>query len=210
MTRSKMINARIRVLNTDCPLLITLKEFKIRALFHNVVSSGGSSTHFLRVEDGEKILRVLRSRGLRVRSMNREKDLLWVSNPKSCSFCKAVSDLGGFITDLGVDPDLNPIYRILMPGSFALSKLLSRLKRDSIELELIESNRVNPAPELTLRQLQALTMAYTYGFFDFPRKVKLKDLSIMLGIKPSTTDEILRSALKKVVREYLRRIYGEL
>ncbi|MGC9009446.1 MAG: helix-turn-helix domain-containing protein [Sulfolobales archaeon] len=45
--------------------------------------------------------------------------------------------------------------------------------------------------------------AYEYDHFDYPKNIDLSGLSQILGIKPSTLDEILRRAIKKVVREYI-------
>ena len=46
-----------------------------------------------------------------------------------------------------------------------------------------------------------IAAALSQGYFDFPRKVGLTELSKRLGIKASTLSEILRSAERKVMQD---------
>ncbi|MGC9149227.1 MAG: helix-turn-helix domain-containing protein [Sulfolobales archaeon] len=63
--------------------------------------------------------------------------------------------------------------------------------------------------KLTLKQLLALIAAYEYDYFNYPKNIDLSELKQILGIKPSTLNEILRRAIKKVVREYIPGRYIE-
>jgi len=46
------------------------------------------------------------------------------------------------------------------------------------------------------------------AFFDYPKKINLERLSEIMGVKPSTLDEILRRGLRELVEEYLNRKKG--
>lgn len=49
-------------------------------------------------------------------------------------------------------------------------------------------------------EAQVLSYAYKKGFFNFPKKVLLKDLASDLGLSPSTIDKYIRNALRKILR----------
>lgn len=46
-------------------------------------------------------------------------------------------------------------------------------------------------------------IAFEHGFFESPRKAKLKDLSKMTGASQAALSEILRKGQKKIVGDYL-------
>jgi len=52
---------------------------------------------------------------------------------------------------------------------------------------------------LTARQEQVLGTALAQGYFEFPRKISLTNLSELVGVRPSTLSEILRSAERRVL-----------
>jgi len=57
---------------------------------------------------------------------------------------------------------------------------------------------------LTARQEQILGTALAQGYFEFPRKISLTNLSELVGVRPSTLSEILRSAERRVLESSVR------
>jgi predicted DNA binding protein len=45
-----------------------------------------------------------------------------------------------------------------------------------------------------------MATAMANGYFDFPRKISLTGLSQLVGVKPSTLSEILRSAERRIMQ----------
>lgn len=64
-------------------------------------------------------------------------------------------------------------------------------------------SRIGAGNNLTLRQDEALHSAYKNGFFDYPHKIKLKDLAKDLNCSASTLDITLRKATKKVIANHV-------
>ena len=58
---------------------------------------------------------------------------------------------------------------------------------------------------MTDRQIEILKLAYKLGYFDDDRRITLTQLAEKLGISTPTLDEVLRKALRKVVKYYLDR-----
>ncbi|MGI0132471.1 MAG: helix-turn-helix domain-containing protein [Thermoplasmata archaeon] len=60
-----------------------------------------------------------------------------------------------------------------------------------------------PPRTLTPRQATALETAYRLGFYAFPRRTNLSEISRILGVSRSTTAELLRRAESKMLSEQL-------
>jgi len=80
---------------------------------------------------------------------------------------------------------------------------------DTIDLmdRSIEILGVTSPREISDKQLEIILTAYNTGYYDYPRKITLKDLSSRLGLSVATVSKILRSAEKKILNYYLRRSY---
>lgn len=57
---------------------------------------------------------------------------------------------------------------------------------------------------ITDRQKELLKYAYSKGFFENPKKIKLRDISNTFNISASTASEILRSGQRKIFAEYFK------
>ncbi|MDG6907756.1 MAG: helix-turn-helix domain-containing protein, partial [Nitrososphaerota archaeon] len=58
---------------------------------------------------------------------------------------------------------------------------------------------------LTSRQEQIVKMALEMGYFEFPKKIRLEELSQRLGISAGTLSEILRRAEKHILTMYFKK-----
>jgi hypothetical protein len=92
------------------------------------------------------------------------------------------------------------LYELIVARSSVLSVL-----RNNFGCEILDSREVTEMDYmLTEKQELALIYAYFMGYYNFPRKVSLKDLAKKLGISVSTLAEFLRRAEAKVVEAYVR------
>jgi len=57
---------------------------------------------------------------------------------------------------------------------------------------------------LTHKQELAVLYAYLTGYYKFPRKISLKDLSYQLGLSVSTLAELIRKAEAKIIEAFIR------
>jgi AraC-like DNA-binding protein len=85
----------------------------------------------------------------------------------------------------------------------AKNKVLSELKREGFKI--LFSHEINGYDYmLTYKQELALVYAYLMGYYQFPRKISLKELAGKLGLSVSTLAELLRKAESKVIEAYIR------
>lgn len=68
---------------------------------------------------------------------------------------------------------------------------------------ILRMRRFVPARTLTPRQATALETAYRLGFYSFPRRSNLREISRILGVSRSTTAELLRRAENKMLAHQL-------
>ena len=68
---------------------------------------------------------------------------------------------------------------------------------------ILRMRRFVPARTLTPRQATALETAYRLGFYGFPRRTNLQEISRILGVSRSTTAELLRRAEGKMLAHQL-------
>jgi predicted DNA binding protein len=57
---------------------------------------------------------------------------------------------------------------------------------------------------LTARQEEILGTAMAQGYFEFPRRISLTNLSELVGVRPSTLSEILRGAERRILETTIR------
>ncbi len=58
------------------------------------------------------------------------------------------------------------------------------------------------ASGLTLRQKEILQFAYSNGYYEYPRRISLRELSKIFDISSSTMSEILRAGQRRIFSEY--------
>ena len=75
--------------------------------------------------------------------------------------------------------------------------LLKELKSHH-EFEIIKVGK-RDIETLTERQKEVIRTAFELGYYDFPRKITLTQLSEKLNMSPSALSELLRTAHKKIV-----------
>lgn len=91
-----------------------------------------------------------------------------------------------------------------------LNEFISKTKNDIQGLEFFKVESIKKAslddiyffqfsPKLSEKQKKAMELAVENGYFDFPKKIELKQLAEKMGVSLSTYREHLRIAQKKVM-----------
>jgi len=208
----EIIDVIIKINKPDCPLLAHIVGKNLDLNFYNIVVSENKVSHIIvaRKKDLSVIKKISRDVKLEIRykNINNKDVLLWIENYSPCSFCKTLLKYRGLPTGLKLDKDKKPVYRILVPKRSLLKNFVSDLEESGLKPDLLKIDLRLRIAKLTLTQIRALILAYENGFFDYPKKINLERLSEIMGVKPSTLDEILRRGLRKLVEEYLNRKEG--
>lgn len=152
-----------------------------------------------------------------VRAMRKDKDLTGLEVIRSknghvygsaassrCTICKEVAKSKCFLSSVSV-VSKDRAHWTVFGSDDSFQGLLRSLERQKISFELKMQKRLEDTDLLTTRQEQILSVAFEKGYFDFPKKIGLKELAAATGIRTSTLAEILRRGQKKILGEYLAR-----
>jgi len=126
---------------------------------------------------------------------------------KSSPVCRAVFASMGFCRQCPMSRSAGEEgsrrWQVIFSGKTASRKFLAELRRAGVSATLADFGNPTNNRILTFEQENAVRLAHEKGYFSFPRQTSLKDLSAILGISPSTLDEILRRAEAKIVGDYI-------
>ena len=121
---------------------------------------------------------------------------------KRCTVCKQVAKSRCFLSSLVIGTEGQPHWTIL-GGNESYKELVTGLEDSKIPYHLRLLKELQETELLTSRQEEMLSIAFESGYFEFPKKVGLKDLAVRTGVRESTLGEILRRGQRKILREYL-------
>ena len=116
-----------------------------------------------------------------------------------CSACSALTGVDCFLMSATTRSDGRVDWNLITGGEGSLKELVERLVAEGCEVEIRRSRRPDMRRPLTDRQEHIIRMAMDAGYYDQPKRVTIKDLAKRAGIAPSTFQEILQRAEKKVL-----------
>ncbi|MEM0373912.1 MAG: helix-turn-helix domain-containing protein [Sulfolobaceae archaeon] len=95
-------------------------------------------------------------------------------------------------------------WSIILNGYEELRRLLRELSEGGYNVKVLKVVKLSKKELLTPKQERILLVALEAGYFDYPRKVGLRELARELNMSPSNLLEIIRRAEKKVILNYFR------
>jgi predicted DNA binding protein len=120
------------------------------------------------------------------------------------SICKASNDAAIVCLDCPLNSENQPSsWRFIARKASDFRQVLSQLEREGIEARIEDVAPLERKATLTGRQKEIMATAVARGYFEFPRKISLTGLSELVGVKPSTLSEILRSAERRIMANAL-------
>lgn len=93
-------------------------------------------------------------------------------------------------------------WTVAAENNDAIHDLIDRLKRNRCDVHLTQISNFSGGSSLTQRQDEILQFAYSNGYYEYPRRIHLRDLSVTFEISPSTMSEILRAGQRRIFSEY--------
>jgi predicted DNA binding protein len=130
--------------------------------------------------------------------------IVMFTESKSCG-CEALSSSGCFLSTCEFTPG-GALINIITGPNGSLYAFMSKLEEKGFKLVIKLKRGCNQGLEdLTDRQREVVQLAYSRGYFDVPKQISLKELSDEVGVSPSSVDEILKRAEKKILSHYFMR-----
>ena len=115
--------------------------------------------------------------------------------------CRSSSDAAIICLECPFSSPEDPaLWRFIARRTSDLRQIMTNLGREGIQARIEDVSPLDQKATLTVRQKEIMATAMTKGYFDFPRKISLTGLSQLVGVKPSTLSEILRSAERRIMQ----------
>ena len=116
------------------------------------------------------------------------------------AICRASNDAAFVCLDCPLNADGTPsTWRFIVRKTSDFRQVMSRLDKEGVEAKIEDVAPLERKATLTSRQKEIMAEAVARGYFEFPRKISLTGLSELVGVKPSTLSEILRSAERRIM-----------
>lgn len=200
----RLIEVSIMVYN---PVCILSKELGSTIKIKDIRSYGGQVAHLIELsqdkfvharEIAKKIGCILRG----VKTTGGSTTCWFFSD--GCDACRPIALGESFLVKGRLLDDGSMEFNFIAPGEDSYGKILDELSKNDIKFDIVRITGFKSNKWLTQNQEKILYIAYKMGLFDHPRRTSIKELSEMLGIKPSSLSESLRRSLKRLVMNYFK------
>jgi len=124
-----------------------------------------------------------------------------VVTKSSCTVCRAITGHGAFMVFGKLNESGLMEFRFISDFK-SYRDILCELQKHGILYRVKSVTRYRPKGVLTENQERILLIALKSGFFDYPRKISLKELATKLGLTPPTLSEVVRRGLRRLLEHY--------
>jgi HTH DNA binding domain len=112
--------------------------------------------------------------------------------------------LSNYIIMNGTSTNDGIYWTVILSDYTELKKMLKDFVEHHIEVKVVKVIKVKSEDVLTARQEQILKIAFEAGYFDYPKKIRIKELAEKLNMSVSNLSEILRRAERNVIETFFR------
>ena len=119
-----------------------------------------------------------------------------------CFGCRELLSTDCFLVSASSKEDGRLEYTIISSQNECLRQLMSKLEAANAFPKLVKMKKLSKDEMLTDNQEKIVKMAYQRGYYDFPKRIGVKDLAKIFSISPATLSEILRRGQKKIIESY--------
>lgn len=144
------------------------------------------------------------------RSYARIRDSIKVGNEaaawfetEGCELCNTIVSEGAFLITGWNTVEDEIAYTFIVPNIRVAQKIISILEKLRFDIEVLGMEKYKrKSPFLTKKQETTLWLALKEGFFDYPKKISITELSRKLEVSPSTLSEIMRRGIRRLLEYY--------
>lgn len=116
-----------------------------------------------------------------------------------CVAAEALRDLTCTITSHAIERDGTVKLEVLASGRSAVKSLIDRFRGAGAKVRVVKLSSNVDDERLTNRQEQIVRKALEMGYYDYPRKIRQKELASACGVASSTLAELLRRAERNII-----------
>lgn len=122
-----------------------------------------------------------------------------------CEICRILTDADVFVISAVSKGTGKVEWTLIVSDKKILKDVFDKLKEKDVEAELVKLTKIDDKETLTERQDKITQVAFERGYFDYPKRISLRELARMFEVSPSTLSEILRKGQRKIVLDYFKK-----
>ncbi len=122
-----------------------------------------------------------------------------------CDICRILTDADAFLISAESKGEGKVEWTLILSDKSVLKDIFDRLEGKSVKADLIKLTKIDDKETLTDRQDKITHVAFERGYFDYPKRISLRELARMFDVSPSTLSEILRKGQRKIVLDYFKK-----
>ncbi len=124
---------------------------------------------------------------------------------KMCYGCKALLECDCFLISSVTTQDERVEWTLFASDRDKLKNLVDELDKQDAQPKLVKLTSIKEDELLTDRQEKIVKTAYDRGYYDFPKRIGVKELAEMFEVSTATLSEILRRGQKKIIETYFEK-----
>lgn len=122
-----------------------------------------------------------------------------------CEICRILTDSDVFLISAESKGNGKVDWTLVVSDKSVLKDIFDHLKSKGVESDLVKLTKIDDKESLTERQDKITHVAFERGYFDYPKRISLRELARMFDVSPSTLSEILRKGQRKIVLDYFKK-----
>jgi predicted DNA binding protein len=95
-------------------------------------------------------------------------------------------------------------WLLITDNNRTVGKISDELEKFGCDIKIERVTALGEKGILTKRQEEIIRVAFSSGYFDYPKRMGSSKLANKLGISVSTLSEVMRAAQRRIFAEYLR------
>lgn len=187
------------------------KEHQVRVLLIDTVKAEDGMTRDLveinlRDEDAEAVLGSIQDfeHVVNVEITERHKGrLLAIVEVRDCPGCVSLATSDVFLLSAHTTEDKRLEWKVAFSKREDLDTLIADMQTSGSDVQLLRvSNAIDDGLRLTDRQLKIVEVAFKRGYYDYPKRISIRELARIFGVSTATVSEILRRGQRKIIKEH--------
>ena len=127
---------------------------------------------------------------------------IMIVGTRGCGGCRLIVQSGCFLVSATTASDGWIEWKLIMNEKVQIQNLVQTLDQGGIESRLILIQPIDDKEALTARQERIIKTALERGYYDFPKRIGIRELARLFDISTASVSETLRRGQKKIIEQY--------
>ncbi len=133
-----------------------------------------------------------------------KKDKLYGSAKAVCSrYCPFANITYAFLRCVNSSNN-GEVYWNFVGSNYECRRIMQELTDFGVFYRVAELSTIKENGGMTGRQELVLRVAYELGYFDYPKRINIRELAAIFNVTPATLTEEIRKGLKKALTHYFK------